>query len=116
MDEDKVAQEAADNKKKLIARCIDSVAVFGYFGAIFYAQFSLFLDACDGVLPEEHTLCYTLMAPYNMWLDIEVVSFYLYIVEVFLFVSHYMIRSEIQGKLVSDIRKETTDFIEYSND
>jgi hypothetical protein len=61
---------------------------------ILYAQFSLFLDACTNIPTEEVTLCDQRMAPYNLWLDIEVLSFYLQIALVALFAAHFMINSE----------------------
>lgn len=56
------------------------------------------------------------MAPFNAWLVIEVVSFYLYIFEVFIYVSSHQLRQEYNQVVVSDIRKGITDFIIYSQD
>lgn len=56
------------------------------------------------------------MAPFNAWLVIEVVSFYLYIVEVIIYVSSHQIRQEYRREIISDIRKSITDFIVYSQD
>ena len=56
------------------------------------------------------------MAPFNAWLVIEVVSFYLYIAEVFVYVASHQLRQEYHQTVISDIRKGITDFILYSQD
>lgn len=83
------------------------------------AQFGLFIDYCDDLRlenPMELQECQHNMAPFSMWLLIEVVSFYLYMIEVFLYVSSHQLQQEIDGATIQDIRKEVTDFIEYSED
>ena len=56
------------------------------------------------------------MTPYNAWLVIEIVSFYLYIVDVIIYVSHHQIMQEYRREIISDIQKSITDFIMYSRD
>lgn len=71
-----------------MARCLETLATFLYYGAILYAQFGLFDDYCNQVTTDTRA-CELAMAPYNAWLVIEVVSFYLYIAEVFIYVSSH---------------------------
>jgi hypothetical protein len=56
------------------------------------------------------------LAPFDLWLVIEVVSFYLQIVEVFIYVAAHQVNQEMRDRRMQDIRGEVTDFIVYSKD
>ena len=125
-DEDSVAEEVnmllrvvhRDGTKKLFARVLATVSVFGYQGIVFYAQLALAngLIDCSGKTTIGTCTFSHIQGNRELWIMIDTLCFYCYMLANVIYIAWRMLWGSIRNAdRDSDMAKALNDFIEYAS-
>lgn len=99
----------------LLTKVCETFAVFIYMGAVFFAQWTLSTSRdCLELSHDDFAYCYTLIEGYQLWLIIETLSFYAYMVANCVYIFGWSLYSTAKNQEISDLAKQEKDFILYS--